>query len=621
MKKTIISRVDRLLVLKLFLKNLRRKKMKRKIIFNLLITVFSVFAFAGTAFAAQNVVLKTTVPDIPKSTCYQAGTDTWELDNATVLTNGDVISLSLSNNTTLCKSFDYYLRLHDGLAPNCAALPLSTAADPVTSTLPVWDNLVTNAPGLGVDYGFLVQGTAGAQTFTMTVVERDTVTGIITFANPFTLTFTTWWPADRLIVKFFDGKFGAPYFWKDDPAIPGADYSINTIAEDNAICIDTLTQNFPGEYVERTPDSLPNLAAVPPGIPLVFSGDYRIAHIVAIERTELSECKGAQVGHIRIGDTVAQAADTCDAFNFETAGTGFPGNGYCTDHNGFNRLIIHSMDAPFVLDNYELRLEILVNGLTGDRGVYFSNVNPLTAGDPTLAGACAAMPGAAIGAKTMFLADGVTISAGAAAIADCTIAAADRAVILTTAGHNMNLAAGDDYMLINLPPFNYNLASINEGDVVTIRVTLNRLPCGTIGPHDIIIGTFGCDIVPVANWLRYPYFTNFDSTAWWNGIVVDNLSAAAGTAITLYLFEKDGDIGQAVVAVDPQSQYVALLSNITWTVAVAGGSGVIGDVSGYIIACTDFVADGFAMIANDNSGESMGYLPRTNIGACPVVIP
>ena len=184
----------------------------------------------------------------------------------------------------------------------------------------------------------------------------------------------------------------------------------------------------------------------------------------------------------------------------------------------------------------------------------------------------------------------------------------------------MNLVAGDDYMLINLPPLNYNLASIDEGDVVTIRVTLNRLPCGMIGPFDITIGTFGCDAIAVANTLLYPYFTNFDSTAWWNGIAIDNLGAIAGTA-TLYLFEKDGDIGQAVVAVDPQSQYVDLLANITWTVAVAGGSGVIGDVTGYIWGCTDFTADGFAMIANDNSGESMGYLPRVAVAACPVVIP
>lgn len=595
--------------------------MKRKIIFNLLITVFSVFAFAGMAFAAQNVVLKTTVPDIPKSVCYQAGTDTWELDNNTVLTNGDVIQFSLSNNTTLCRSFDYYLRLHDGLLANCAALNVSTAADPVTSTIPAWDNLVSTAFAGGDDYGLLVKGVAGDQIFTMTVVERDTATGLITSANPFTLTFNAAWPSDVLIIKIFDEKFLTPYFWQDDATTVPVDYlddsAMTFVAEDNAICIDTLTQDFQGEYVEATPDSLP----APAGVPLVFSGDYRIAHIVAIERTELSECKGAQVGHIRIGDTVAQAFDTCDAFDFEIAGTGVPGNGYCTDHNGLNRLIIHSMDAPFILDNYELRLEILVNGLAGDRGVYFSNVNPLTEGDPTLVGACAAMPGVAIGLKAMFLADGVTPSAGAAAGADCTIAAAARAVILTTAGDPMNLVAGDDYMLINLPPLNYNLADINEGDVVTIRVTLNRLPCGTIGPFDITIGTFGCDAIAVANWLLYPYFTNFDSTAWWNGIVVDNLGAIAGTA-TLYLFEKDGDIGQAVVAVDPQSQYVALLSNIAWTVAVAGGSGVIGDVSGYIIACTDFNTDGFAMIANDNSGESMGYLPRVPVAAaCPVVIP
>lgn len=597
--------------------------MRRKGIFTLFITVFSIVAFAGMAFAAQNVVLKTTVPDIPKSVCYQAGTTTWELDNNTVLTNGDVIKFSLNNNVTICKSFNFYLRLHDGTAAVCPTFIASLAGDPVTATDPgaALDtlNLGVVGFGAGLDYGLLVRGVAGAQTFTMTVVERD-AGGLVNTATAFTLTFIAdaGNPTNVMTVKFFDEKFGAPYFWKDNPATtPAVDYLTATIAEDNAICIDTLTQDYMGEYVETTPDSLP----APAGIPLAFSGDYRIAHIVAIERTELSECKGAQVGHIRIGDSVTQALDTCDTFDFEVAGTGLPGNGYCTDHNGLNRLIIHSMDAPFVLDNYELRLEILVNGLTGDRGVYFSTTDPLTVGDPTLTGACAALPGAAaIGAKTMFLADGVTGSAGAAPGADCTIAAADRAVILTTAGDPMNLVAGDDYMLINLPPLNYNLADIDEGDVVTIRVTLNRLPCGMIGPFDITIGTFGCDAIAVANTLLYPYFTNFDSTVWWNGIAIDNLGAIAGTA-TLYLFEKDGDIGQAVVAVDPQSQYVDLLANITWTVAVAGGSGVIGDVTGYIIACTDFTADGFAMIANDGTGESMGYLPRVAVAVCPVVIP
>ncbi|MCK4466807.1 MAG: hypothetical protein KAU60_00485, partial [Desulfobacterales bacterium] len=282
--------------------------MRRKGIFTLFIAVFSIVAFAGMAFAAQNVFLKTTVPDIPKSLCYQAGTDTWELDDNTVLTNGDVIKFSLMNKTTICRTFDYYLRLHDGTAASCPTFFASGAGDPVTATDPgAGADTLNLGGGLALhDYGLLVQGVKGAQTFTMTVVDRVIATGILSSANAFTLTFVAIAdPNDVMIVKFFDEKFLTPYFWQENAATPLVvgdyldDSAMTFVATDNAICIDTLTQDFTGEYVEATPDSIPAAA----GIPLAFSGDYRIAHIVAIEQTELSTCKGAHVGHIRIGDT------------------------------------------------------------------------------------------------------------------------------------------------------------------------------------------------------------------------------------------------------------------------------------------------------------------------------
>ena len=49
--------------------------------------------------------------------------------------------------------------------------------------------------------------------------------------------------------------------------------------------------------------------------------------------------------------------------------------------------------------------------------------------------------------------------------------------------------------------------------------------------------------------------------------------------------------------------FVDLLENISWS-----GTG-LGDTQCYISVTTDFVCDGFAMMAND-AHEAMGYLPR-----------
>jgi len=599
--------------------------MRRKGLLTLFITVFSVVAFAGMAFAAQNIFLKTTVPDIPKSTCYQAGTESLSLDNLTVLTNGDVFRFTLSNNVTLCKNINFYLRLHDGTAVADPALTISTGAEPVTSTNPAADflNLGIAAPGALVDYGLLVVGNSGSQVVNMQLVARTKATGAVTTATPFTLTFVGGVPANQLIIKLFDKKFLTPYFWKISTgtayladsafAPPG-----NFVATDNTLCIDTSSAAWTGEYVQFTSNSLPNSAAVPPGIAVSFSGDFFIAHMYLQERYQQSLCVKATVGHIRIGTTGgAQGVDTCTGFDFEVAGTGTVADGYCTDHNGLNRAIIQAQDAPFVADpSYTLRLEILVDKkdgagfLTGDRGVYFqagSVPQAISATTNTLA--CSALP-LGIGATSRFLANGTTASAGAPATTVCAIAAADRAVILTTAANPMNITGGHNFLNIDLPILKYDLATIQPGWEVRVRVTVTRLPCVTIGPVDIPVGIFGCSLAPLATQILYPYFTSLSADVWWNGIAIVNTGATAGS-VTLTANEADGSVGTfGPVSIPAKGMYVNLLESIPWVGAGLGGQRCYITVTSTDIPLINL--DGFGMLAHDDgvSGGSMGYLPR-----------
>jgi hypothetical protein len=599
--------------------------MRRKGLLTLFITVFSVVAFAGMAFAAQNIFLKTTVPDIPKSTCYQAGTESLSLDNLTRLTNGDAFRFTLSNYVTICKNINFYLRLHDGVLVADGALPASTGAEPVTSTNPAADALNLGGGAVGNDYGLLVTGNVGSQVVNMQVVARTTAGGVISTAVPFTLTFIGGAPANQLIIKLFDKKFLTPYFWKISA---GTAYLANSafappgnfVATDNTLCINTSDALWLGEYVQFTANSLPNFGALPlPGIAVSFSGDFFIAHMFQQERYALSLCTKAVVGHIAIGTTGGlQVADNCPGFDFEVAGTGvplIPGNGYCTDHNGLNRAVIQALDAPFVADpSYTLRLEIQVDRkdgagfLSGDRGVYFEAGSvPQAISATTNVLACAAAP-LPIGASSRFLANGTTASAGAPATLTCTIAAADRAVILTTAVSTMNIIGGDGFLNIDLPRLKYDLSTIQPGWEVRVRVTLTRLPCVTIGPIDVPVGIFGCNLVPLATQILFPYFTSLTTGQYWNGIAVINTGATAGN-VTLTAQERDGSVGTFSTPLAARGMYVNTLEAIPWVGAGLGG------VQCYItVTSTDIPLanlDGFGMIAeNGTAADSMGYIPR-----------
>lgn len=569
--------------------------MIRKRIFTLLTAVFMVLAFSAMAFAANQVILKTTVPNIPKSTCYQAGTDTMEFDNLSKMEEGDVITFTVNNLVTICKGIDYFVTF-----ANTAGVLDTTGAQPVSTT-----GGSISAAGAGQQWGFVVKGPVGSQVITLTLRQVTTATGVLVAVTPNNMvTFTGAAPAanQKLIVKLFDGKVGvwaASGIQKYNSVTNAYDTAI--AATDNALCIDTLTQNYPGEYVGNTPNSAPVAVAQK----LNFSFDPYIAHIMAAQTYNLVTCKGATCGNLVLG-TGGQSA-SCVSFDYETIGLGT--NGYCTNHTantGYLPKFILQTSQPFELVPYTVTAQILVNGVAGEHGIYWSSTAPAykTSANTT----CATPVGASLFAgQTYYKADGVTTVAAPVAPGanNCAaVAAASKAVSFTTTAGSL-FAAGDLFFELNLPDFVYNLAEVNAGDVVTVRVTLSKATCGVVGSYDLCIGTFiaACPGVSSSS-LTLPYFTSLTADpTYWNGVAIVNTGSTAGTAL-LTAYEQDGSVATFTTpSIAANSMYVGLLENIAWV-----GSGLGGSPAYIAVTSTCSSLQAFAMIADRATGVSMGYV-------------
>jgi hypothetical protein len=593
--------------------------MRRKGIFTLLTSVFMVLAFSAVTFAANKVVMKTTTPNIPKSTCYQAGTDSLEFDTLTNIADGDIIQLTLSNTVPVCKPINLWLKIATGMVLD----PSTDATAPVSTT-----GGAISAPDGGNDWGFLIKATAGSQVITLTLRQRLTAApNTLVTPTAMHMLFTGSAPANVFTVKLFDGKWTSTNSgFYAQTAVTGA-YDIpltsTTGPTTNILCIDTLTHDYPFADVENTYDSIPiNVADK-----LNFSGDFRVAHILSTLSYNLATCKGMVTGcgNIALGAITSSQAATCVAFDYETVGTGSSttvGNGYCTNHtaaSGYLPKFILQSSVPFdptALVPYTVTAEILVNGATGEHGVYWSNTTPkyqtsatTTCGTPVATGTFAGV--------AYLRGDGVTVPVPAAPISgNCAgVAAGAKAVKFTTTA-GVLFAAGDYFFELNLPPFNYNLAEINVGDAVSVRVTLSKGTCGTVTTGtstlpDLCIGTFGCAAGPVGPgaFRLCPYVTSLAAgDTYWDGIAIVNTGAAAGT-VDLTAFKNNGTTSTFTTpSIAAGGMYVKLLSGIPWV-----GTAPVG-VPAYITlqASSTIPAgslDAFVMMA-DGANNSMGYLCR-----------
>lgn len=567
--------------------------MRNKKMFFVIASIFSVFVLAGAAFAANNgTITVTSEPVRAGASCDKAGGITITIDEGTVLAEGDQITMDLTLNVTLCTDVDMEISA-GGSGGLWTALNIPATDAPLIS--PTGGGAIATGADGGVY--FRVYGTEGDARITIDILGD----GDLTNDNSLTVTdFTV--DADTLKLYILDQKTNATfatdgiYIDDDDDDV----YDVAALLADNTMCIDVSDPAFTGDTVRGNFDSKADKFTFLPSNP-------QIAHIAPALNITLDPCKDREPGHIELGDRITQGSDTCDAFDNESSA------GFCTplDHVCNNMVIASS--SPFDQLQYEVTMEILVNGQSGDNGVYWSNQAPRSEGYDNKDDACDAtdLDGLGLGAATYELANGSAATPEASHMNDCDVEADGRAVVMNIAASGLNLAAQDDFLWFNLPALNYDIDDVQEGDVVSVQVTINKVPCGQLFTGIWEIGTFGCQEAGVSNTILFPYFTNMEEAeSYWDGIAIVNLGSTNGTA-TLTIYEADGDVATMDVNVSANSSYVnllsAMISGMTLTTSV---DGTLGNARVYIRVNTDFDVDGFAMMANSDTGESMGYLPR-----------
>lgn len=576
--------------------------------------IFAIVSFAGVVLAADRVDVKVVSEPIQsKATCDKAGSFSFKFDAGTILVHGMQFTIDLDVGATLCNDIDMVI------APNAGANPLTGAlhADYVGPigwtevTTPLDDTAVTSPvvyteesdPLGGNDFTtsanggvfFHVYGAAKTQRVTLDIVGVDGI-GTLRIGSD---------PDDSLTLTFFHQ--GTQDMWVRTSAMKKLDQDLNSSwyyeeqAEvvDNTYCINVSA--YEDNKVQSNIDSLGDIFTVIPSNP-------QVAHIMSALDVGLFECKERRVGNIDIGET----DQTGCIFDNES------GTGYCTE-NYNNHMIIESKNGTF--DNrhlYVVGLGIFVNGKDGDNGVYFTGSQDLRIAlydDDFNRNACGSDLGATSDVGTTFLMADKDLDEPAKPTSTCTFDPEDDRSVFVTSGA-LSFPGDIQYIQIDIPTLKFDRARIKEGDVVSIGVQLVKPPCGSIYSGLMTIGTFGCGASYRS--LLYPYFGVPAAAGgyFYNGLAVTNIGKSAGN-LSFFLYEQDGDIFRYDVAepVAAHSIYQTTISQLVETgtpvtVANSSGDGVAGNAKCYVVACTGFLSDGFALLGNTATGESLGYLPR-----------
>jgi hypothetical protein len=338
-----------------------------------------------------------------------------------------------------------------------------------------------------------------------------------------------------------------------------------------------------------------------------------------------TNCKGALRNVDCPAATGQGGACAINGFDYDNnAANAVATHGYCAAIGGLEKYkaifaICNCVNgAQFVAGKpIAVREEILVNGLTGERGAYWSGTGVpgtiLWDDFATSTAACAAAAQARnFGAPVFFRGDGTTVVAAAALITDttCAVPNAGRSTILTTPASLDVVIAGDGpYWWIDIPPVRIDPTVLKNGEIVSVKISIYdpTLPLPicpacmvTICDCTIDIAQVCCTAAAPTTVLTFPYFTSLTAGDYWNGISISNPTALASTC-TLVAREKDGSVGTATVTVPANAMFSDILPNITWAGTGLGGSPC------YITATCNYVgAFGFGMLANGHS-DSMGY--------------
>ena len=360
--------------------------------------------------------------------------------------------------------------------------------------------------------------------------------------------------------------------------------------------------------------------------------------------------------------------DSCNLFDYENTDVS---NNYCNPPVGKTdpRVLFPICDCDFAEDLepgdiIDIRLEILVNGQTGNNGAYWAqwvNETTIPADQTGLArvdqqsGQCLAFPAkSGIGLETYasetaacedtcfgsafvgrydylgYNSNGALVDMTLPSAGDCSIPDMSRPTVIapqfdpqqfgTSHGYQIQTAdaiGSNSVWAVDIPHILFDPALINEGDVISVQICMTCADedndyavktgsiCGSCGCCcEFELGTILCCEPGASQSLIYPYATPMNDANWWYGMVITNLSNTAGQA-EVTINETDGDTETVTVDVDANNMFVA--SNVDLMDAFGAD---IGDARAYFTVKTDFSADGFLFIGNDGKMEAMGYLPR-----------
>ncbi|MBC2714675.1 MAG: hypothetical protein HF978_05130 [Desulfobacteraceae bacterium] len=356
----------------------------------------------------------------------------------------------------------------------------------------------------------------------------------------------------------------------------------------------------------------------------------------AIAAADCFNCAGT-AGNIARGCETGQ--DDCYPFDFE--GRVDAPNSYCDTYKvDQNRAVFKICDCitdgdfetVVAGDTIDISMEILVNGESGDNGVYWAEYVGTVDGYEHSCGvemetyedqedACddTDYDDCFEGNYEYLLADG---SVGCVYSGDdCILDDEERVVkfelenrnephgyVVTTADE----IDGNASWAIDIPWMRVDPSRVVAGDKVWVRICL-LLDCSGICSDDVVcccdvyIGELCCsfDSAEYAG-LIYPYFPPANSAAFnLLGMTITNLAALEGSA-TITMYEDDGDVGTLDVTIPGNGIYLTTIADLT---AAMTSTGTLGDAKSYLTVTADFPATGFAMIADTIDGASMGYLP------------
>jgi hypothetical protein len=356
--------------------------------------------------------------------------------------------------------------------------------------------------------------------------------------------------------------------------------------------------------------------------------------LAGIAAADCLNCNGT-AGNIARGCEGSQ--QSCSPWDFENA------YDYCEDKDKDNRAVFKICDCitdgdfqtVITGDTVDVTFEILVNGETGDNGVYwaeevgsdYSTIDLELFADQD--DACDDVRGknrAFEGYYEYLLANGDNGWPNTSED-DCTMDDSERVVKIQPDKEANGLYGSHGYVIepedelignaswvIDIPYLRADTSRVNAGDQVWVRICL-QLDCSGICSEaiqcccDVYIGELCCsfDSADEAG-LIYPYFPKASTTVWnLLGMTVTNLGAIDGTA-TLTIYEADGDMGTLEIEVMGNSIYLNTLGAIVADPDMVA-TGTLGDAISYITVQANFPATGFAMIADTVDGASMGYLP------------